>query len=55
MGGITCFGISIDCKLVLSPSMQDKTETGAKEMAGTVTMVYNHHARDLADKLTEQH
>ena len=25
-----------------------------KEMVGTVTLVYNHHTRDLADKLTEQ-
>ena len=25
-----------------------------KEMIGTVTLVYNHHTRDLADKLTEQ-
>ena len=25
-----------------------------KEMVGTVTLVYDHHTRDLADKLTEQ-
>jgi CopG family transcriptional regulator, nickel-responsive regulator len=29
-------------------------EAGDEETVGTVTLVYNHHVRDLADKLTEQ-
>jgi CopG family nickel-responsive transcriptional regulator len=29
-------------------------EEGEEETVGTVTLVYNHHVRDLADKLTEQ-
>jgi CopG family nickel-responsive transcriptional regulator len=29
-------------------------EEGEKEGVGTVTLVYNHHVRDLSDKLTEQ-
>jgi len=27
---------------------------GEEETVGTVTLVYNHHVRDLSDKLTEQ-
>ena len=29
-------------------------EAGEEETVGTVTLVYNHHVRDLSDKLTEQ-
>ena len=29
-------------------------EAGDDETVGTVTLVYNHHVRDLSDKLTEQ-
>jgi len=29
-------------------------EGGEEETVGTVTLVYNHHVRDLSDKLTEQ-
>jgi len=29
-------------------------EEGEKDAVGTVTLVYNHHVRDLSDKLTEQ-
>jgi CopG family nickel-responsive transcriptional regulator len=28
-------------------------EDGEEEVIGTVTLVYNHHIRDLSDKLTE--
>jgi CopG family nickel-responsive transcriptional regulator len=31
-----------------------KWEAGDEETVGTVTLVYNHHVRDLSDKLTEQ-
>lgn len=30
-----------------------KIEDDDHEMVGTVTLVYNHHVRDLSDKLTE--
>ena len=39
--------------LIRAASVEDKTDAGQDEMVGTVTMVYNHHVRDLADKLTE--
>jgi len=29
-------------------------EAGEEETVGTVTLVYNHHVRDLSEKLTEQ-
>jgi CopG family nickel-responsive transcriptional regulator len=29
-------------------------DEGEEETVGTVTLVYNHHVRDLSDKLTEQ-
>lgn len=40
--------------LIRAALVEDKTAGGQEEMVGTVTMVYNHHVRDLADKLTEQ-
>ena len=39
--------------LIRAALVEDKTVTGQEEMVGTITMVYNHHVRDLADKLTE--
>jgi len=39
--------------LIRSSLVEHKLETGAEVMVGTVTLVYNHHVRDLADKLTE--
>ena len=29
-------------------------DRGDEEIVGTVTLVYDHHTRDLSDKLTEQ-
>lgn len=39
--------------LIRASLVELKLEAGDEEMVGTVTMVYNHHVRDLADKLTE--
>lgn len=39
--------------LIRAAIVDDKTDAGQEDMVGTVTMVYNHHVRDLADKLTE--
>jgi len=39
--------------LIRSSLVEAKWEAGEEEMVGTVTLVYNHHVRDLADKLTE--
>ena len=39
--------------LIRAAIVEEKQESGSEEMVGTVTMVYNHHVRDLADKLTE--
>lgn len=39
--------------LLRAAIVDEKTDAGQEEMVGTVTMVYNHHVRDLADKLTE--
>jgi len=39
--------------LIRNALVEEKTASGQEEMVGTVTMVYNHHVRDLADKLTE--
>ena len=39
--------------LIRSSLVDLKLESGEEEMVGTVTLVYNHHVRDLADKLTE--
>ncbi|MDY0384075.1 nickel-responsive transcriptional regulator NikR [Trichlorobacter sp.] len=40
--------------LIRNALVEEKTASGQEEMVGTVTMVYNHHVHDLADKLTEQ-
>jgi CopG family nickel-responsive transcriptional regulator len=39
--------------LIRSSLVESKWDAGEEEMVGTVTLVYNHHVRDLADKLTE--
>lgn len=39
--------------LIRAAIVEEKTDAGHEQMVGTVTMVYNHHVRDLADKLTE--
>ena len=40
--------------LIRSLIVDEKWEAGDEEMVGTVTLVYNHHVRDLSDRLTEQ-
>ena len=40
--------------LIRSLLVQEKGEDGEEEAVGTVTLVYNHHVRDLSDRLTEQ-
>ncbi|MDD2319551.1 MAG: nickel-responsive transcriptional regulator NikR [Geobacteraceae bacterium] len=40
--------------LIRASLVELKWEKGDEETVGTVTLVYNHHVRDLADKLTEQ-
>ena len=40
--------------LIRSALVELKWEGGDEETVGTVTLVYNHHVRDLSDKLTEQ-
>ena len=40
--------------LIRAALIEVKWEDGGEEMVGTVTLVYNHHVRDLSDKLTEQ-
>jgi CopG family nickel-responsive transcriptional regulator len=39
--------------LIRAAIVEEKQESGNEEMIGTVTMVFDHHVRDLADKLTE--
>lgn len=39
--------------LIRASLIEAKWEDDEKEMVGTVTLVYNHHVRDLSDKLTE--
>lgn len=39
--------------LIRASLIDIKCEDGEEEMVGTVTLVYNHHVRDLSDKLTE--
>ncbi|MGV1097859.1 nickel-responsive transcriptional regulator NikR [Thiovibrio sp. JS02] len=38
--------------LIRASLVEHKSET-AEEAIGTVTLIYNHHVRDLSDKLTE--
>lgn len=40
--------------LIRASLVELKWEKGDEETVGTVTLVYNHHVRDLSDKLTEQ-
>ncbi|MBI5656044.1 MAG: nickel-responsive transcriptional regulator NikR [Geobacter sp.] len=40
--------------LVRSALVEQEWESGEAETVGTVTLVYNHHVGDLAEKLTEQ-
>jgi CopG family transcriptional regulator, nickel-responsive regulator len=40
--------------LIRAAQVESDWEEGDKEGVGTVTLVYNHHVRDLSDKLTEQ-
>jgi CopG family nickel-responsive transcriptional regulator len=39
--------------LVRNALVEDQWSHGDEESVGTVTLVYDHHVRDLADKLTE--
>lgn len=39
--------------LIRNTLVEDSWQTGDDETVGTVTLVYNHHTRDLSDKLTE--
>ena len=40
--------------LIRGALVETRWEAGEEETVGTVTLVYDHHVRDLADKLTEQ-
>lgn len=39
--------------LIRNSLAEERLEDGAAEAVGTVTVVYDHHASDLSDKLTE--
>jgi CopG family nickel-responsive transcriptional regulator len=39
--------------LIRNDLVEDNWQTGNEETVGTVTLVYDHHTRDLSDKLTE--
>ena len=39
--------------LIRNTLVEDSWQTGNDETVGTVTLVYDHHTRDLSDKLTE--
>ena len=39
--------------LIRGALVEDQWEVGDAEAVGTVTLVYDHHASDLAEKLTE--
>lgn len=39
--------------LIRNDLVEDSWQTGEAETVGTVTLVYDHHTRDLSDKLTE--
>lgn len=39
--------------LIRNTLVEDSWQTGDDETVGTVTLVYDHHTRDLSDKLTE--
>jgi CopG family nickel-responsive transcriptional regulator len=40
--------------LIRSLIVEEMWEAGDEETVGTVTLVYNHHVRDLSDRLIEQ-
>jgi len=40
--------------LIRSALVEERSSTEEADAVGTVTLVYNHHVRDLSDKLTEQ-
>jgi len=40
--------------LVRDRLVQKSWESGDEEMVGTITLVYNHHQRELTEKLTAQ-
>lgn len=40
--------------LIRAALVEEKSSSDEAESVGTVTLVYNHHVRDLSDKLTEQ-
>ncbi len=40
--------------LIRNALVEDQWSRSDEEIVGTVTLVYDHHTRDLADKLTEQ-
>ena len=40
--------------LIRSLIVEEQWEAGDEETVGTVTLVYNHHVRDLSDRLIEQ-
>ena len=40
--------------LIRASLVEARTENGDEEMIGTVTLVYDHHVHDLAEKLNEQ-
>ncbi len=39
--------------LIRNALVEEQWSRGDEEIVGTVTLVYDHHVRDLADKLTE--
>ena len=39
--------------LIRAALVEDRISSEEAESVGTVTLVYNHHVRDLSDKLTE--
>jgi CopG family transcriptional regulator, nickel-responsive regulator len=39
--------------LIRNALVEDQWSRGDEETVGTVTLVYNHHTRDLSEKLTE--
>lgn len=40
--------------LIRNALVEDQWSRSDEEIVGTVTLVYDHHTRDLSDKLTEQ-
>jgi len=40
--------------LIRAALVEDQWARGEEEIVGTVTLVYDHHTRDLSEKLTEQ-